>query len=516
MARHLVLPLILVVALAGLVIYVGGEERVTLELLGKAYEMKLQIAIPVLVTGIAAIIAFWSFCVWLWKLPQRVKAGFVRKRETGGLAAVEDALMLCEAGDSEQARKRAARAHELLQRPTLTAFVSAKAAESAGNLEDAVTYYTSLLDDSKAEVAGLRGLARIADQNGDFTSVIKMARSAYAPDAGTSVKGRKWAFDLLLRALLNENDWCGAMKVLGVAEKRKHIEKDVARRMRAVLLSAEATRLDRAGDRTRAQTTIEQALEASCGFVPGAVLGASLFKADGQKKKAASILEKAWVKAPHPALSLAYRDLFSDESEKTRSKKMLKLVNFNNGHRESTILKAEEALLARDAAGALQALSRLLSDEDPSARLCMMAARAETLLGNAIDARTWELRAATAPVEAGWSALDPDDGPTFAYTEQDWRQLVRSYSENGELIYPHYKVHLCRRDVIEHAYADTTVSNATTSLSTDEDIVGPPLQPDDPGIPDTTGEESGLNRKKKTLAERFESLLDKLGGTNLQ
>lgn len=44
---------------------------------------------------------------------------------------------------------------------------------------------------------------------------------------------------------------------------------------------------------------------------------------------------------------------------------MLKLVNFNNGHRESTILKAEEALLARDAAGALQALSRLLSDEDP-------------------------------------------------------------------------------------------------------------------------------------------------------
>ena len=44
----------------------------------------------------------------------------------------------------------------------------------------------------------------------------------------------------------------------------------------------------------------------------------------------------------------------------------------------------------------------------PSARLCTLAAKTETILKNQQDARVWIERAATAPAEADWSDLDPE------------------------------------------------------------------------------------------------------------
>jgi len=47
-------------------------------------------------------------------------------------------------------------------------------------------------------------------------------------------------------------------------------------------------------------------------------------------------------------------------------------------------------------------------------------------------------RAATAPAEADWSDLDPE-GEAFDYMDQDWRRLVFSFGEKGELIHPRYE-----------------------------------------------------------------------------
>ena len=113
----------------------------------------------------------------------------------------------------------------------------------------------------------------------------------------------------------------------------------------------------------------------------------------------------------------------------------------------ASILTAEQALSDQDGVAALTALGELLRGEDPSARLCALASAAEEQLGNAVDARAWQLRAATAPLEADWSDLDPD-GPGFNYNDNDWRRLVKSYGESGELIHPRHEAGKRRRAVV--------------------------------------------------------------------
>ena len=112
------------------------------------------------------------------------------------------------------------------------------------------------------------------------------------------------------------------------------------------------------------------------------------------------------------------------------------------------MLQIEEALASGDAVTAWSALSPMVKDGTPSARLCTLAAQAETMLKNQQDARIWMERAATAPAEADWSDLDPE-GDAFDYMDQDWRRLVFSFGEKGELIHPRYERGAARRKPLD-------------------------------------------------------------------
>ena len=57
-------------------------------------------------------------------------------------------------------------------------------------------------------------------------------------------------------------------------------------------------------------------------------------------------------------------------------------------------------------------------------------------------------RAATAPAETDWSDLDPE-GDAFDYSDQDWRRLVFSFGEKGELIHPRYEQGAARRKPLD-------------------------------------------------------------------
>lgn len=487
MARWLILPLILLVVLAGLLVYVGSERYIQYGfVMGKPAEgmyVSMQAVIIISAALVAGIVLLWSLLTWMWRLPTRMKKGMGRRRGEQGIDAVEQALLAVESGDGAGALKKAKKASDLLDRPALTALISAKAAEVCGEHDDAHSHYTNLKDNPKTAAAGLRGLARLSERRGDHAASIEMAKAAFeAP------KGPSWAFDLLFTAQTALADWAGALETLATAEKRKLLDKDEIRRRRAVLLAASADALDSKGQSGDALDLARRAADLAPGFAPGVALAARLLSKDGQVKKAAQIIEKAWAHSPHPALSLAYRDLWQGETAKTIAKKMNNLTRANNGHRESRILKAEQALLSKDGVAALSALDGLLTDEDPSARLCALAAQAETMLGNAVDARTWQIRAASAPVEADWSDLDPE-GAAFNYSDSDWQRLALSYGQNGRLIHPRYEAHKRRRPVLN-------VDNASQA----QDMPDQP-NPDNPGIDETATE-------NQDLADRLENLLD--------
>jgi len=494
MARRLILPLILLVVLAGLLAYVGGQRGILFEFLPEQPTTGNFISLQAAIVGCSAIvlgiIALWSLVIWIRQLPNRMIKGVGRRRGEQGLGAVEQALLAIEAGDGATALKKAKRANDLLERPTLTALISAKASELGGEHDDAHAHYSKLKNNPDTKAAGLRGLARLAESKGDYASSIETAKDAFE-----NSKSSTWAFDHLYKAQIAVSDWVGALDTLATAEKRRLLGKGEIRRRRTVLLSASADALEAAGQHAQALEQAKRAAELSPEFAPGVALAARLLSKDGHTKKAAQIIEKAWGQSPHPALAIAYRDLWQGEDDSTKNKKIKALIKANAEHRESKILVAEQSLIDKDGVTALSALDGLLQGDDTSARLCILAAQAENMLGNAIDAGTWQIRAASAPVEADWSDLDPE-GSAFNYTDTDWQRLSLSYGANGTLIHPRYEAHKRRRAVTEFGPTPETEEELQPQAAP---------SPDNPGVGET-GDKTGAD--SQDLSERLDKLLD--------
>jgi len=484
MIRFVVIPLILLLVLVGGLIYIGDEERVQLIALGRTIDVSLQFAIICLIGSIIGLIALWSVLSWLWRLPGRVKSGVGLRRRNQALDALEDALIAGAEGDAPRARKKAERARALIKSTALGRIVSAHSAEAAGDSAEAVTQYTAMLDDERTVTTGQRGLAQQLLTSGDLNGAITHAQTAYS-----SNKNAKWAFDTLFQAQVSDYRWYDAYETLALGEKRKHVDKNISRRRRAVLLTAEAGRLDALGQNLEAMDVAVGAASEAPEFAPATALAAKLLTKNGKGKKAAQLIESAWAKNPHPALSLAYKDIYADSSAKTRSKQIASLIKTNPEHRESIFLQTDEALENGNGVEAWSALAPIIKEGTPSGRICTLAAQAEIMLNNPADARVWTERAATAPAEPDWSDLDPQ-GDAFDYTDQDWRRLVFSFGENGDLIHPRFEAGAPRRNPVPSLKGQPPSENA----------LGAGRQPDDPGTILTDSDPNDL-------AERLDSLL---------
>ena len=497
MTKYVIAILIFLAALAGLLLYVGNDPQLVLTSTAESgplqfnpLKLSWQLVIGLLTAAIVGLIAIWSFLGWLWRLPKRVKSGVGLRRRNQALDAMEDALIAGAEGDVSKARKKAEKARNLIGSEDLGRMVSAQAAEACGDSEEAIAQYKAMLNSERTLATGQRGLAQQLLTAGDLPGTIEHASRAYGEN-----KNARWAFDILFQAQVTDHLWSAALETLETGGKRKHIDKDVARRRRAVLLTAEAGRLSDLGQTDTAMDKAVTAAQEMPEFSPAVGLAAKLLGQKGGIKKASQLIEKAWGKAPHPALSLAYRDIHAGGSEKARAKHLRNLTKTNPSHRESVLLNVEELLSSGDAVAAWSTLSPLVNEETPSARLCTLAAKAETLLNNPQDARIWMARAATAPAEPDWSDLDPE-GEAFDYTNQDWRRLVFTYGDKGELIHPRYERGAARRAPLE---IDTKISS---NLKTDNNVYSEDLSHTDDG---------GLDKGVDTddLAERLDSLLDK-------
>ena len=494
MTKYVIALLVFLAALAALMLYVGNQPELVLGSTAESGFLKFetrripwQWAIGFFTFFVMALIGIWSFLGWLWRLPRRVKSGVGLRRRNQALEALEEALIAGAEGDKSKARKKSQKARALIASPDLGRMVSAQAAEACGDSEEAISQYTAMLDSERTLATGQRGLAQQLLARGDLSGARDHASRAYAEN-----KNAAWAFDTLFQAQISDHQWGAAIETLELGEKRKHIDRDVARRRRAVLQTAEADRLSSAGQSDAAVDMAVSAAQDTPEFAPAAGLAAKLLGQKGGTKKAAQLIEKAWGKAPHPALALAYRDLFADETPKVKAKRLRALYKANPTHRETILLQIEEALAAGDALTGWSALSPMVADGTPSARLCTLAAQAETMLNNHQDARIWMERAATAPAEADWSDLDPE-GDAFDYMDQDWRRLVFSFGEKGELIHPRYERGAARRKPLDIKGAETAAPKADAKADTP-----PPSASAKLGDVDTDD-----------LAERLDSLLDK-------
>ena len=436
MMKYIIGVLMIIAALAALLLYIGDDVSLLISSTAQSgflafspLELTWQFAIILGAVLLFSIIGLWSLLGWLWRLPGRVKSGVGLRRRNQALEAMEDALTAGAQGDMNKSRKKAQRARALIASEDLGRMVSAQAAEASGDFEEAQSQYKAMLSSDKTRATGQRGLAQNMLAAGNLSAAIEQSQAAYAEN-----KHARWAFQTLFKAQVADFQWMRALETLSQGEARKHIDKDEARRRRTVLQTAEAARLYDAGQVHQSLELVSQAAQSTPEFAPAAALAAKLYVASNAQKKAVNLIEKSWARAPHPALALAFLDVYAGQSDKSRAKKIAALVKHNPNHRESVLLLAEEALRKQDGVAALSLLTPFLQ-ENPSARLCVLAAQMETLLKNPADAALWMQRAATAPREADWSDLDPS-GESFDYSDQDWHRLVFSFGQSGELIHP--------------------------------------------------------------------------------
>ncbi len=504
MRNYLIAILIFVAILAGILLYVGDDSTLRVVSEGAPgifnfgdVTMGWRRAIVLLILGTIGLLMLWSLAGWLVRIPGRLKSGVGLRRRAQALEAMEEALIAGSEGDADKARKRAEKVRKLVNSEALGRMISAQAADASGDSSEAISQYQALLKDKRTESAGRRGLAQQYLGTGNLASAIEHAGAEYKEN-----KNARWAFDILFQAQMSDFRWKEALDTLETGLNRKHVDKDIARRRKAVLDTAMATQLEDDGQVDGAAELALSALQSSPDFSPAAALASRLLGKSGDERKAISVLEKAWSRAPHPALSAAFLDLLKDKTDKERDKKVRAFIKNNPDHRESILLQVEENLRAGDAVTAWSTLSPLISDGDPSARLCLLAAEAETLLSNESDAKVWALRAGTAPAEPDWSDLDPE-GDAFDYSAQDWRRLVYSYGEAGELIHPRFESGAARQSVVKVAQVATAasaVADASRIIETESGVM-----PDiDESLPD-----ADVGVDTDDIAMRLDNLLDK-------
>lgn len=466
MRRYLVAGLAVILALLLLSLYglvhlmaVTGETRPQPIVIG-VYEYTPDFAATARL--LLFVIPITGVVWWVLRAPDKLAAMRRSRQRERGVAALEDAMIAAAGGDGRTARREARRAAVLLQRPAAPRLVAAQSLETSGDVVAAEAQYAAMLADSKTELVGRRGLAAAALSRKDYETAIVHATAAFAAHPNA-----RWAFDLLFDAQVAASKWPEALLTLADGAKRGHVPDDSARRRRAVLFTAQATRVERL-DPFQARDLAEQAANLSPAFAPAVALAARLAVLAGKGWRAASLIEDAWTVTPHPALALAYRDIKPEESPRARAERLRGLAQLNPDHRESRILVAESALafgIVKDARDAIAPLVH--AEKEATARLCGLLAQIADAEGRSKEAREWVACAAIAPAEPDWSDLDPE-GPAFAYTDEDWARLIYTFGDTGALIHPRHERFEPARPVAPQALLESAAS-ARTGIAQHED-----------------------------------------------
>ncbi|WP_375547694.1 heme biosynthesis HemY N-terminal domain-containing protein [Oceanicaulis alexandrii] len=482
---RLILTVILCVLTAMLAVFLTlNPGVVTIDFLGMNAQAPFALALGALLVATFLLVVAWWIIAKLWAAPDAWKRFSLRRRRDQGFDALERALIASAAGQGDLAVRQASRAEALLDRPALSRLLAARAAEAAGDLESAQIHYEAMLADAKTRLVAQRGLVGIAQSRSDSQALL-----THAADAFDQAGQARWAFDALFEAQVNAAQWAKAETTLSEGERRGHIERAEAARMRAVLLTAEARRIE-ATDAELAAKLADRAATASPGFAPAAELAGRLLAAHRRHRRAADVLETAWEHAPHPALARAFANLRRSDTKAKRAERLRELAALNPEHRESRLLLLETALDQGNREAAHAAFKPVLETGPVSARACALAARLAKLDDQDAEAQRWMARASHAPAEADWSDIS-EDGQAFLYTDADWKRMVDSWGRHAVLIHPRHE----RYEIAAAAAPETMLiqarptANDASKRSETEDKAGPNFYvpgpaPDDPGASD--------------------------------
>ena len=368
---------------------------------GRRVETSLLVGVLLVLAATLAIMAAWTLLRIIFRIPSIVALASRARRRNKGLAALTRGMVAVGAGDSRTAHKQSAEAARLMGDSPLTLLLKAQSAQLNGDRAAASQHFTAMLDVPETRALGLRGLHVEARRRGDMDAAHHFAAEAQ------KIAALPWAGGAVLDHRAGRSDWTGALAAVEANARGKLIDKAAANRQRAVLKTAMA--LDVADKEPEAALRLaREAAKLAPDLIPAVALAAKLFNQRGEMRKAARLIESAYVALPHPELTEAYVNIRPGDSANDRLARARTLAKLAPDDPESRMIVARSALAARDFEVARAALLPLV-DKDratrPTARACLMMAELEEAAnGSPGRVKEWLTRASRGARDPTWIA----------------------------------------------------------------------------------------------------------------
>jgi HemY protein len=366
----------------------------------QGYEIETSVfrAIVMLTLLIGISILAWSALSYIWLSPAALGRFFNRRRQERGLDALSSGMIAVGAGDRSSATRYAVQARKTLPNEPLTYLLRAQAAQLSGDRITARRIFEAMLASPETEQLGLRGLFLEAEREGEREAAQQFAERAVRlnPKLG-------WPLDALFELQCKDQDWTSALETLAIARRHGHIDRAVADRRRAVLLTARAQELEELDPERALQLAIE-ANGLAADLVPATAIAGRLLAARGNTPRATRIIARTWRKAQHPDLATAYAYARLGDSPRDRLDRVRQLASLAPNAVEAPIAIATAAIEAHEFEIARQALQPL-TDHRMTQRVCTLMARVEgEQNGDKGRVREWLARAVHAPRDPAWTA----------------------------------------------------------------------------------------------------------------
>lgn len=400
--RVLLTLLLLAAAVAGGAFFAGSPGQV--EIVWQGWQVDTSVGVLVAATAllVAAAVLLALGIARLRRIPGNFRRWRAARRRRAGEAALTRSLVALAAGNAGEARRHVARARLLGDASPTALLLTAEAAQRQGDAAAARRAYAALMERPDSEFLGLRGLIGHHLTAREDAAARRLAERAklLRPDS-------RWLIETLLVLQARAGDWAAARDLLDGAAKRA-LPEPTARHHRAVVLHELSRAAETRGALRDAAGLAARAQKLAPELAPAAAHYARLLAELGRPRAAMKALERAWRRAPHPALARAYAEMKPGADKVARAAAVQRLMAGNPDAIESRLAVAEAALDAQlwgearrhldGAAAASQALPA-----GPPRRLCLLMARLEeNERANLAAARRWIDRAIDAPPEPSY------------------------------------------------------------------------------------------------------------------
>lgn len=367
---------------------------------GMEYKVSLMVAASSIVAIVASVMLTWWLIKSIVTSPYALRRHFRARKRDRGYQSLSTGLIAAGAGDGQTARLMIKQAEKLLnvdQEP-LIKLLDAQAAMLEGRTDDARAKFEAMLDDPETKLLGLRGLYLEAQRLG-----ARDASRHYAEEAALLAPNVEWAATAALGQKTTHGDWDGALLLLDKQKATKQIDKEKAKRERAVILAAKAIETYES-DPVNAKPLAIEANKLAPDLVPAAIVAAKALFAQGDLRKGSKILEYIWKREPHPDVADTYVHARVGDSPIDRLKRARHLAGLYPHQAESNLAIAHAALDAGELKEAREAAEAVLRSTPRESAYLLLADIEEAQTGDQGRVRQWLSRAVKAPRDPAWTA----------------------------------------------------------------------------------------------------------------